>query len=251
MTTQVWTLLRASTKMMLRSRGVVFVMVAIPAYVLLYGLLDVEWRVGEQRTDLFDFVLPGLAAFVAAHLLLDTVVAVGATYKARGVLTRLAVTPVSAPLLVAMQMVTYTVLGVLSGAAMLLAGGLAGAHVEITFNLLWLIPLFAVLMFTNMGLAFVIAGLMPNPGSANQLSNGLGMPLMFLSGAMLPLSSLPGALPDIAEIAIPFASLIEAIRGVVLDGASITQYGTQVLIGVAWAVVMLALATRVYRFDTR
>lgn len=247
---QVRTLLGASTKMMLRSRGVILVMVAIPAYVLIYGLLDVDWRIGAQRTDLFDYVLPGLAAFVAAHLLLDTVVAVGATYKARGVLTRLAVTPVSAPLLIATQMLTYTALGVASGALMLAAGGLAGAHIELTLNLLWLAPLLALLMFTNMGLAFTIAGLMPNPGAANQLSNGLGMPLMFLSGAMLPLSVLPGALPDIAKVAVPFTSLIEAIRGIVLHGTGITHYGTEILIGAAWAVVVLALATTVYRFDT-
>jgi hypothetical protein len=74
----------------------------------------------------------GVRTRQAAHLLLDTVTAVGATYKARGILKRLAVTPVSAPLLVATRMATYTLLGVASGALMLLAGGLAGAQVEIT-----------------------------------------------------------------------------------------------------------------------
>lgn len=248
-TTQLGSLLGTSTKMMLRSRGVVLVMVAIPTYVLVYALLDVDWRIGDQRTDLFDYVLPGLATFVAAHLLLDTVVAVGATYKARGILTRLAVTPVSARLLVTTQMLTYTVLGVVSGAMMLAAGGLAGAHVEITPNLLWLIPLFALVMFTNMGLAFTIAGLMPNPGAANQLSNGLGIPLMFLSGAMLPLNVLPGVLPDLAKIAVPFAAPIQAIRGIVLYGSPITHYGTEILIGIVWAIAALAVATTVYRFD--
>lgn len=218
MTSQVATLFGASTKMMLRSRGVILVMVAIPTYVLVYALLDVDWRFGEQRTDLFDFVLPGLAAFVAAHLLLDTVVAVGATYKARGVLTPARGHPGLRTLLVAVQMFTYTVLGVTTGAVMLVASGLAGAHVELTANLLWLIPLLALVMFTNMGLAFTIAGLMPNPAGANQLSNGLGMSLMFLSGAMLPLDVLPGALPDISRVAVPFASLIEAMRGIVLHG---------------------------------
>ncbi|GAB3162405.1 hypothetical protein GCM10027059_15070 [Myceligenerans halotolerans] len=249
MRSQFATLFGTSTTMMLRSRGVVLVMVAIPTYVIVYALLDVDWRFGAQRVDLFDFVLPGLAAFAAAHILLDTAVAVGAIYKARGVLTRLAVTPVSAPLLITVQMLTYTILGVVTGAAMLLAGALAGAHVEITPNLLWLVPLLALVMFTNMGLAFTIAGLMPNPASANQLSSGLGMPLMFLSGAMLPLDVLPGALPDIARIAVPFASPIEAMRGIVLDGAPITQYGAEVLIAATWAVAMLAAATAAYRFD--
>lgn len=245
MTGQLRTLLGTSTKMMLRSRGVILVMVAIPTYVLVYALLDLDWHIGEQRTDFFDYVLPGMAAYVAAQLLLDTVTSVGATYKARGVLKRLAITPLSARLLVATQMLTYTVLGVVSGAGMLLAG----AHVEITPNLIWLIPLFALIMFTNMGLAFTIAGLMPNPAASAQVSVGLGMPLMFLSGAMLPLDALPGALPDIVKVAIPFASPIEAIRGITLDGTPITSYGPEILIGAAWALAMLTVATTVYRFD--
>ena len=249
MATQLRTLMATSTKMMLRSRGVVLVMVAIPSYVIVYALVDVDWRIGEQRTDFFDYVLPGLAAYIAAQLLLDTVTSVGSTYKARGVLKRLAITPLSARLLVASQMATYAALGAISGAAMLLAGGLAGAHVEFTANLLWLAPLFALIMFTNMGLAFTIAGLMPNPAAAAQVSVGLGMPLMFLSGAMLPLDALPGALPGIANVAIPFASPIEIIRGITLDGAAITRYGPEVLIAIAWAAVMLTVATTVYRFD--
>lgn len=251
MTSQSLTLFSASTKMMLRSRGVILVMVAIPAYVLLYALLDVDWRFGANRTDLFDFVLPGLAAFVAAHLLLDTVVAMAAGYKAKGVLTRLAVTPVSAPRLVGMQMLAFTILGVVSGAAMLLAGGLAGAHVEITAHLFWLVPVLALIMFINMGLAFIISGAVRNPAAANQLSNGLGMPLMFFSGAMLPLSVLPGALPDIARIAIPFTSLIETMRGIALHGNPITDYGTEIAIGAAWGIATLALATTAYRFNQK
>lgn len=104
-------------------------------------------------------------------------------------------------------------------------------------------------MFTNMGLAFAIAGLMPNPAASAQVSVGLGMPLMFLSGAMLPLDALPGALPDIVKVAVPFASPIEAIRGITLDGAPITSYGPEFLIGAAWALTMLTVATTVYRFD--
>lgn len=75
------------------------------------------------------------------------------------------------------------------------------------------------------------------------------MPLMFLSGAMLPLDALPGALLDIVKVAVPFASPIEAIRGIILDGTPITSYGPEILVGVAWALAMLIVATTVYRFD--
>jgi hypothetical protein len=115
-----------------------------------------------------------LAAFIAAHLLLDTVVAVGATYKARGVLKRLAVTPVSATLLVVTQMPTYTLPGVGTAVGMLAVGRLAGAHVELIPHLIWVVPLVALVIFTKLGLAFVISGLLPHPGAAGQLSSGRG-----------------------------------------------------------------------------
>lgn len=251
MTAQLWPLLAASTKMMLRSRGVLFVMVALPTYVVVFALMDVDWKLGGQRIDLFDFILPGLAAFMVAHILQDTVVAVASLYRASGVSKRLAVTPLSARLLVATQMLTYTILGVVSGAAFLAAGKLLGGHVEITPNLIWAIPLIALVMVTVLGLSFTIAGLTSNPGAANQISTGLGMPLLFLSGAWLPLDALPGILPHIAKVAVPFAAPIEAIRGIVLHGTPITHYGPELLITLAWAVAMTTVATTVYRFDHR
>jgi ABC-type multidrug transport system permease subunit len=165
------------------------------------------------------------------------------------VLKRLAVTPVSATLLVVTQMPTYTLLGVGTAVGMLAVGRLAGAHVELIPHLIWVVPLVALVIFTELGLAFVISGLLPHPGAAGQLSSGRGVPLLFLSGAMLPVDALPGALPEITKVAVPFTSTIEAIRGVVLEGASITSYGPEVLVGVAWALAALGLATTAYRFD--
>jgi hypothetical protein len=47
---------------------------------------------------------------------------------------------------------------------------------------------------------------------------------------------------------VPYSSLVEAIRGIALTGASITEYGTQVAVGIAWLVVMFSMAASAYRF---
>lgn len=242
-------LFRASMTMTLRARGVLYVFVYSPALMLLFALMqDLDWGVGDQRIDFIDFVIPGMAAFLAAHLFQDIVTALAASYRARGVLKRLAVTPVSGPLVVAVQMLTYVLFALLNGALMLVVGGLVGVDLTISANLLWAVALIGMVVLTALGFAFAIAGFTPNPQSANGLSGALGLPLGFFTGATYPIEALPWALPDIVPWAIPFAAPIKAIRGIVLDGTGITAYGTEVLIGIGWLLIAFALAARGYRF---
>lgn len=243
-------LFRASTTMALRARGVLYVFVYSPALILLFALMqDLDWGVGDQRIDFIDFVIPGMAAFLAAHLFQDVVTAVAASYRARGVLKRLAVTPVSGPLVVAVQMLTYVLFALLNGALMLVVGKLVGVDMTISVNLLWAVGLIGMVVLTALGFAFAIAGFASNPQSANGVSGALGLPLGFFTGATYPIEALPGVLPDIVPWAIPFTSPIKAIRGIVLEGTGITAYGTEVLVGIGWLLVAFALAAKAYRLN--
>lgn len=76
-----------------------------------------------------------------------------------------------------------------------------------------------------------------------------GVEVAFLTGATYPIEALPGALPEIVPWAIPFTSSIKAIRGIILDGTSITAYGAEVLIGIGWLLVAFALATKGYKLN--
>ena len=104
-------------------------------------------------------------------------------------------------------------------------------------------------VLTALAIAFSIAGLTPNPQTANIVSGTLAWPLFTLTGAVLPVEAMPGVLPDIVPYAVPYASLIEAIRGIALTGASVTAYGGQVLVGALWLAFTFALAAKAYRFD--
>lgn len=243
-------LFRASMTMALRARGVLYVFIYTPSMMLLFALMqDLNWGLGDNKIDFIDFVFPGMAAFLAAHLFQDTVTAVAAGYRSRGVLKRLAVTPVSGPLVVAVQMLTYVLFGLLNGVLVLVVGGLIGVNLTITVNAIWAVVLVGIVVLTGLAIAFAVAGFTPNPQSANGLSGALGLPIGFFSGATYPVEALPGALPDIVLWAVPFASPIKAIRGILLDGASITAYGTEVLIGLGWLILAFALAAVGYKFN--
>jgi ABC-2 type transport system permease protein len=249
MLSQTLPLLRASGKMMLRSRGVIFAVAAASLQIAVFGLMrDLGFGFAGRSIGFFDFVLPGIAVFLVVYQLQDITVAVAANYKARGVLKRLAVTPVSPPLVITTQILTYVALGVAAAAAVLTVGTLMGGNLALTANLLWLVPLIGMAVLTALAIAFAVAGLTPNPQTASNVGLTISFLLFALTGAILPVEALPGPLPELVPYAVPQTALIEAIRGIALTGAGITHYGTQLLVGAAWLAIALAVAALAYRF---
>ncbi|MCZ7569013.1 MAG: ABC transporter permease [Ardenticatenaceae bacterium] len=242
-------LLRASVRMMLRSRGVIYAMVSNPLQVVALGLLagGLGFGIGDRSVHFFDFVLPGMATLSVLSLQ-DITVAIAASYKARGILRRLAVAPVSPARLIGAQVLSYLALGLVAAALALAIGAVMGARLVIGANLLWLIPLQVIVVLTALSIAFAIAGLTPNPQTANLVGGSVALPLFVLTGAFLPVAAMPAPLPDIVPYAVPYAALIEAIRGIALTGASVTAYGLQVAVGIAWLAAMFVVAARAYRF---
>jgi ABC-2 type transport system permease protein len=248
-TTPTLPLFRASWKMMLRSRGVIFAIITASLYIAFFGLIeDLDFGVGGRTIRFFDFVLPGFAVFLMVYQIQDITVAVGASFKARGILKRLATTPLSPARFIGVQTLTYVGLGLVASALVLTIGKLVGGNLAITTSLFWLIPLVALVAVTSIAMAYAIAGLTPNPQTATNVGGTVSFLMFGFSGVMFPTEALPGVLPDIVPYAVPHTALIEAIRGIALTGAPITDYGAQILVGGAWLAAALLVAPRAYRF---
>jgi hypothetical protein len=115
MTTTSVPLFRASMKMMLRSRGVIFAVVTASLYIAFFGLIqDLDFGIGSETIGFFEFVLPGFAVFLMVYQIQDITVAVAASFKARGILKRLATTPLSPARFIGVQTLTYVGLGVVA-----------------------------------------------------------------------------------------------------------------------------------------
>ncbi|MGH2960570.1 MAG: hypothetical protein ACRDL3_00005, partial [Solirubrobacterales bacterium] len=57
----------------------------------------------------------------------------------------------------------------------------------------------------------------------------------------------PDPLERLVDFVIPFVAPFDMLRGIALDGASIAGYGSELVVGAAWLVGLVTLATRTYR----
>jgi ABC-2 type transport system permease protein len=173
---------------------------------------------------------------------------VASSFKARGILKRLATTPLSPFRFIAVQALTYVGLGVVASALVLTIGKLVGGNLAITENLLWLVPLVAAIAITSIAMGYAIAGLTPNPQTATNVGGTVSFLMFGFAGVMFPTEALPGILPDLVPFVVPHTALIEVIRGIALTGDAITGYGAQSLIGAGWLAVAFTVAALSYRF---
>ncbi|HXF56784.1 MAG TPA: ABC transporter permease [Actinomycetota bacterium] len=204
--------------------------------------------VAGKAVDYYDFLLPGLVAMGLMNVSIIGMAVAVTRFREQQILKRILATPL-APWRFLVAQVAARLLLALTQAAVLLAVGvfLFGAHVYGNVGWIFALAVLGNLIFLNIG--FAIAGRAPNSDAAQGMGQAIAVPMMFLSGVFFPLESLPSVVERVVRH-LPLTPLIEALRAVSLDGRSITATGPQLLELGAWAVVLLALAARSFRFSS-
>lgn len=195
----------------------------------------------------FDFVLPGL---VGMAVMTYGIIGLGSTiaqYRAQRILKRIRATPLSPATFIASVVLAHLALAVVQSSIVLLVGSqLFGGTVR--GSLLWLY-LFVVLgnvTFLNIG--FMVASRAESAEAASGFGNAIAMPMMFFSGVFFPTAGLPWILPALTAL-LPLHPMLDAIRAISIEGASITGLWTELAQVLAWGVVSFVVAARVFRFE--
>ncbi|MGH9053111.1 MAG: ABC transporter permease [Acidimicrobiia bacterium] len=239
----------ASTRQVLRSSELWATMFAFPAALLGILWLFAELRFEFARRDvaLIDFWVTGLGVLGVAlgngHAFLANI----ANWKATGVLRRLSVTPITPSQLIVAEVIPRALLGMITLVLFLAAGNALGADIRFGGELVLVLPVMVMVTFTGLGVAFTVAGITKTPQNANAMDTAVNWPLYLFTGALFPLAAFPTWLEDIARF-IPYTGLIETVRGIVLEGRPLTDFGPELGIGAVWIAVLLLAATRAYRF---
>ncbi|MFP5256223.1 MAG: ABC transporter permease [Acidimicrobiia bacterium] len=231
--------LRLELAVLARNGESLLLTLGIPVLLLVFFVnVDVLPVDGEP----IDFLAPGvLALAVLSTSMVNLAIATGFE-REYGVLKRLGSTPLGRSRLLAAKVLSVLVVEAVQIAVLW----------AIALALGWE-PSAEVALVAAVALGTVACGAvgLVMAGSLKALvvlaaANGLYLVLLLLSGMVIPLEELPGAVQAISK-ALPSTALADTVRGTVTAGVDVPGRAWVVL--VAWSVVAPAAATRWFRWE--
>jgi ABC-2 type transport system permease protein len=193
-----------------------------------------------------DWLTPGMVGLMI--MLVNLVV--GATlilWRDRGVLKRLAVTPLRPLQLMLSETVSRVVFSLVQVALLLVvARVLFGVEVMGSYLDLTLVAALGALAMLASG--FAIAAFVPKFESAQAITSLAAFPMMLFGGSYFALDNAPGYLRPFID-AMPLTYLNHALREIMLYGAGISAVGHDLLVLAAWTALALVVATRAFRWE--
>lgn len=194
------------------------------------------------------FLMPGIFAITILAISFAGVSYRLVNERERGTLRRYRVTPVRAPAVVlataASSLVLLAVsLLLLAATAWLVfdvpaAGGVAGVVLVLAAGSLAFVPL-----------GLVVGSVAPGTDSAPAINNAIFFPLIFVTGAALPFSMLPGWVQAVGA-ALPPTYLVEALQAVMVRGEPLGAVGGEMIVLAATGVVGALASSLLFRWES-
>jgi ABC-2 type transport system permease protein len=168
-----------------------------------------------------------------------------------GLLVRMFAAPVHRVAIVSSRFIYVVGLACLQSLFILLVAMLAGVRYETGLVGIAACLLFGALFGAGIAsLSVALAFSLRNHADFFVITGFVGLPLMFVSSALVPLDLMPSWLRSLAELN-PMTHAIEAVRSLVLDGWSIADLSRQIGYLLVFDLLCVALATWVLRRGLR
>jgi ABC-2 type transport system permease protein len=193
----------------------------------------------------FQFVAPGIIAMVVMMALMTGLPHAISYEKDIGTLDGMLAAPINRLSIILGKVMAQTVRGMIQGFIILiLAVFLFGVIIE--GNILLVIFLILLTVFSFVGLGILITSFTENEETATMVMMTLMFPMMFLSGVFFPLQQMPWYMQGLAKF-LPLTYATTALRKVMVLGADVSAVSTEVLILVAFGIVLLAIAVPMFK----
>ena len=222
---------------------VVFPLMMLFVFGGVYGNKPSDYFGGYGMVDVSVPAWTGLIIATTGFLSLAISVA---TYRERGVLRRLRLTPVRPQAILGAQI---AVLLFMNGMGMCLLVIAAKLLFGLRFqgNILSVAGGFALGSLSIFAIGFFLAGIAPSARAAQAIGMILFYPMIFLSGATIPLEAMTGAIRQYAKV-LPLTHVVTLLRGLWI-GDSWGQHLTEVAVLSGILVVGVALSAWAFRWE--
>ena len=196
-------------------------------------------------TNYFDFVAPGIMAMTVMMSVMTGLPVAISQEKEIGTMDGMMVAPINRWSIILGKTLGQTARGLIQGVIILvLAVGLFGVTIHGSILLVFALLLLGV--FSFVGLGIVITSFTKDQETAQMLMMTLMFPMMFLSGVFFPIQTMPWYMQDISKF-LPLTYASQALRKVMVLGAEVPAISTELIVLIAFGVVMTAIAVPVFR----
>jgi ABC-2 type transport system permease protein len=188
----------------------------------------------------FQFMAPGIMAMVVMLSVMTGLAASIAREREDGTLDGILVSPINRLSIILGKAFSQIARGLLQAAIILgLATLLFG--VVIHGNLLLVVLLLILGVFSFVGVGVLISALATRQETAMTIMMTLQFPMLFLSGVLFPVQQMPEWIQAISK-AVPLTYATQALRQVMTLGVGISEVIGQIIILVGFGIVTLAIA---------
>jgi ABC-2 type transport system permease protein len=191
------------------------------------------------------FMLPALCAFILGNLYMNLSASALVREREQGTLERLIMTPMNFTGFMLGKLAPYLLIGLINSAGLLLLMSVV-FHVPMRGSLVLLYAALALYLLTQLGIGVYQAAAATSAQELSMRQGFLTFPILYLSGYLFPLSSIPKWLLPVSY-ALPPTHMIEIMRGLALRGAGIEHLWVHLLFMVVAPIVLLSLAVRKFK----
>ena len=235
-------------KLLLRFFMVVFFALVFPSMMLLmFGGIY-----GNEPTSFFggygtvDVSVPAYIAMVIAVTGIMTLPINITTYREKKILKRFMATPIRTTDILISQIfvnIMFTVMGVI---ILILVGKLV-FNMQIIGKLPAIILVFILSLISVFSIGFIIASVCSNARTATVVSNLIYFPMIFLTGATIPLELMPDYMVRISKL-LPVSYVVSLQKGIWLGGG-LADYRADILILLSILIAGIVISVFTFKWE--
>jgi ABC-2 type transport system permease protein len=209
-----------------------------------------ETTVKGREYKYIDFILPGQLGFSLLNIGVFGTAFVFLSLRQTLVIKRFFATPVKRYSIILGEMLARVAFAQLGAIIIISIGhyafGFTLVNGIVTVLNMLLLAFIGLVVF--MGFGFIISGLARNETSVPPLSNIITLPQFLLSGTFFSTAAFPKWLQPVSNI-LPLTHLNNAMRKVAFEGAGLADVTHQLLILLAWGVIVYAIAIKTFKWE--
>jgi ABC-2 type transport system permease protein len=206
------------------------------------GFREPNDGLGGQRV--IDLYLPIVIGLALASLSLSAFPTYMATYREKGVLRRLATTPVGPARLLGAQLLVNVGVAVVA-VVLTIAVAVIGFDVAATGNPLGLLAAFVLMATAMFAVGLVIAAVSPRASVATGIGMAAYFPALFFAGVYFPRDAMPVSLRVVSD-ATPVGSGVQALQDTL---AGSWPHPLNLAVLMIWIAVSGVVAVRLFRWQ--